>query len=108
MPKRKSIVRVLSDEVQGDGSWVIVALPTVAEMREIRKTFREAAEAEKDTFDMGIILLKKYVKEWNWVFQDDQPMPQPKADPSIIEKLTDPESSFLSACITGTSQDSKN
>lgn len=108
MPKRKSVIRFFSDEVQGEGSWVLVALPTVEEMREIRKTYKDLTVAEEDTFDFGISVIRKYTKDWNWVFQDDQPMPKPKEDPSVFDKLIDPEVSFLSACISGTEQDSKN
>lgn len=108
MPKRKKTIRFPSDEVQGEGSWVLVTLPTVEEMRKIRKTYREAEEAEKDTFEIGVELLKRYVKEWNWVMEDDSAMPQPREDPTVIEKLTNPESGFLSRCIVGTEQDAKN
>lgn len=130
MPKRKRLVRFPSDEIQGKGSWVIVAKLTVEEMREIRKTRKvlkarevevdRAAKAgeepkaggeaiQDDLFELGVSVLKSHVKEWNWVWDNGDDMPQPKDDPSVIDKLTDPESTFLTVCIQGPSEkDVKN
>jgi len=78
---------------------------TVAEMRELRKA-RKAKDA--DLFELGVDIMKTHVKEWNWVDDDGEPMVQPKDDPSIIDDLSDPESTFLSECIQGSEPDAKN
>lgn len=104
-PKRKRIVRYPSDEVQGEGSWVLVARLTVAEMREVRKQ-QKAKDA--DLFELGVALMKSHVKEWNWVDDEGEPLPFPKDQPEIIEDLSDPESAFLSDRIRGSDAETKN
>lgn len=105
MPKRKRIVRYPSDEIQGEGSWVLVALLTVAEMREVRK---EQKAKDADMFELGVTLMKSHVKDWNWVDDEGEPMPSPKDQPGIVEGLSDPESGFLSECIRGSESETKN
>lgn len=104
-PKRRRVRRHASNEVQGDGSWVITAALTVAEMRAFRK---RADEEDFDAFELGVEVLKTHVYEWNWVDDDDVPLPQPKDDPLIIDLLTDDEVDFLSACIQGSEAEAKN
>lgn len=104
-PKRRRVRRHASDEVQGEGSWVIVAALNVAEMREFRK---RAEEKDFDAFELGVDVLKTHIYEWNWVDDDDVPLPQPKDDPSVIDLLTDEEVGFLGACIQGSEAEVKN
>jgi len=105
MPKRKSIRRFASDKVQGEDSWVLVAMLTVEEMRESRKV---VSAQGFDAFELGVDLLKKHCREWNWVWDDGSPMPQPKESPDVIEKLTDLEVDFLGNCIRGSEEEAKN
>lgn len=121
-PKRKRLVRFPSDEIQGKGSWVLIACLTVKEMRELRRLAKQAkaemmaaevagavlADDAIDMFEVGVGVLKTHAKEWNWVDDEGEPMPQPKDNPEIIEELLDPESAFLSKCIQGSEDDAKN
>ena len=104
-PKRRRVVRHASNEVQGEGSWVIVAALNVAEMRRYRKA---SNEEDFDAFEMGIEVLRTHVYTWNWVGDDDVPLPQPKDDPEVIDLLTDDEVEFLSARIQGSEAEAKN
>ena len=104
-PKRRRVVRHDSTGVQGEGSWVIVAALTVAEMRAFRK---RADEEDFDAFELGVEVLKTHVYEWNWVDDDDVPLPQPKDDPEVIDLLTDDEVDFLSGRIQGSEAEAKN
>ena len=104
-PKRRRVQRHASNEVQGEGSWVIVAALNVAEMRGYRK---QAEEKDFDAFEMGIDVLKTHVYTWNWVDDDDSPLPQPEDDPMVIDLLTDTEVEFLSTCIQGSEDEAKN
>jgi hypothetical protein len=104
-PKRRRVRRHSSDEVQGDGSWVVVVALTVAEMREFRK---RGEEEGFDAFELGVEVLQTHVREWNWVDDDGQPFPQPKDDPSVIDLLTDDEVAFLSSLIQGSEAEAKN
>ena len=104
-PKRRRVVRHASNEVQGEGSWVITAALNVAEMRAFRA---RAKEKDFDAFEVGVDVLRTHVYEWNWVGDDDGPLPQPKDDPTVIDILTDDEVEFLSGCIQGKEEDAKN
>ena len=104
-PKRRRVQRHASNEVQGEGSWAITASLNVAEMRQYRK---RAEEDDFDAFEMGIEVLRTHVYEWNWVDDDDEPLPQPKDDPEVIDLLTDDETEFLSKCIQGSEAEAKN
>jgi len=104
-PKRRRVRRHASNEVQGEGSWVITAALNVAEMREYRK---RAEEEDFDAFEMGIDVLKTHVYTWNWVGDDDAPFPQPEDDPGVMDLLTDDEVEFLSKCIQGDEAEAKN
>lgn len=115
MPKRKRIRKLASDEIQGEGSWVLVARMTVAEIRESRKRFRAAREAQKkgvtpdlDVFELSVHALKTHVLEWNWVDDKGNPFPQPREDPSVIDRLAEFETIFLSNCIVGSEEQAKN
>jgi hypothetical protein len=105
MAKRRRVQRHASNDVQGEGSWVITAALTVAEMRAFRA---RAKEADFDAFELGVDVLKTHVYEWNWVDDDDSPLPQPKDDPEVIDTLTDNEVAFLSGLIQGTEAEAKN
>ena len=104
-PKRRRVVRHASNEVQGDGSWAITAALNVAEMRAFRK---RADEEDFDAFELGVEVLKTHVYTWNWVDDDDVPLPQPEDDPEVIDLLTDDEVGFLSARIQGSEAEAKN
>lgn len=104
-PKRRRVQRHASNDVQGEGSWVITATLNVAEMRKYRK---RAKEEDFDAFEMGIDVLKTHVYEWNWVDDDDKLLPQPGDDPEVIDLLTDDEVEFLSVCIQGSEAKVKN
>lgn len=105
MPRRKRIQKFPSDEVQGKGSWALVAKLTVTEMRAARNL---GQEEDFDAFELGVSLIATHVREWNWVDDEGNPMLQPKDNPEIVESLTDDEIEFLGKCIQGSEQDAKN
>ena len=104
-PKRKRVRQIPSTEVQGEGSWVIVAMMTVAEIRESRKASKAKGA---DRFELSVAVLKSHVMEWNWVDDDGNPLPQPKDDPSVIDRLVEFETVFLGTAIAGSDNDTKN
>jgi hypothetical protein len=94
MAKRlTSTTRVKSDEVQGKGSWVLVVNLTVDEVRALRK---EAGDADADTFELGVGAIAGHIKDWNWVDEEEKPLPNPEDDPGVIGRLTMGETDFLS------------
>jgi len=105
MPKRQSVKSHKSDEVQGEGSFVITTAVKVREIREIRK---RAADPEFDDFEGGIKLLAGHVVKWNWVDDEDKPLPCPKDDPSVIDELTNEGSEYLVGLLMGGKDEAKN
>ncbi len=59
--------------VQGDGSYVILILPTVGEVQPIV----ELAAAGHDTFEAKRAIVTSHVMKWNWVGDDGRPLPLP-------------------------------
>lgn len=111
MPKRHIQKRfVTPEEIMGEGAWVVVAMVTTAERRKILQAYDKISEegTPEQAIDFGAQLIKRYVKEWNWVDVDGTPLPQISEDPSVVERLIAPETQFLSECIGGTKTNLKN
>lgn len=105
MAKRRSVVTHKSDEVQGEGSFVVTTAVKVKEIRQIRK---HAKDTDFDEFEGGIALLAKHVIKWNWVDDEGKPLPCPKDDPKVIDELTNEESEFLVGLLMGGKEEAKN
>ena len=63
--------RFETTEVQGEDSYVIVALPTVGEVQPIL----ELEAAGRDTFEAKRAIVTDHIVEWNWVGDDSRPLP---------------------------------
>jgi len=73
--------RVPSDDVQGEGSFVDLKYITYGE--------RQQSFVGGQTIDE---LLRGHVAAWDWVDNEDKPLPQP---PEGLAKLVQPEIDFL-------------
>lgn len=104
MPKRQTVVKHKSDEIQGDGSYVVLSAIKVREIREIR---RKEKEESADTFEEGMKILKNHIVGWNWVDDEGEPLPLPKEDSEVIDELTEDEATFLVNLLMG-SEEEKN
>jgi hypothetical protein len=104
-PKRQSVKRHKSDEVQGEGSFVVTTAVKVREIRQIRK---HAGDEDFNAFEGGIALLSKHVVKWNWVDDEGNPLPCPKEDPKVIDELTNEESEYLVGLLMGGKEEAKN
>jgi hypothetical protein len=96
---------VQTEEVQGEGSYVVIRKPKVREIRELRQ---QRDSADVDTFEVSIELISDHLVDWNWVDDDDNPLPLPSQDPSVIDELNDEETEFLASILIGTREDRKN
>ena len=105
MPKRTSVVTHKSDDVQGEGSFVVTTAVKVKEIRRIRK---HAADPNFDDFEGGIKLLADHIVKWNWVDDEGKPLSCPKDDPTVIDELTNEESEFLVGLLMGEQGEAKN
>lgn len=94
MAKRKSVRRFDTDEVQGEGSYVVMTAFKVKEIRAARQAKREQGD-DFDGVEAGVQALRTHLVEWNWVDDNDQPLPKPQDEPSVIDDLTSDEAEFL-------------
>ncbi|KKW13419.1 MAG: hypothetical protein UY48_C0001G0040 [Candidatus Gottesmanbacteria bacterium GW2011_GWB1_49_7] len=102
--KHKKYRRVDSSEIQGEGSYVLFESPgfdalavvlKVAELEGIESGNVDISKLDEGTFDAVFDLLDRTVKEWNWVDDDGQPLPQPGENDVIRKQLTQEEQVFL-------------
>ncbi len=93
MPQRKfkALEKFPTEDVQGDGSFVMMARPTYEDLEMAMDGVEEINQSNQ--MAIGKKLLMKLVKSWNWVDDDDQPMPDPT--PEIIAGLPMQETLFL-------------
>ncbi len=111
MAKRQNVQRIDSEVVQGKGSYVEIKRPTHGERKALLAqsgkylgrvsddgTFNTDGLSQDDLIelnDFGIALLTQMIIGWDWVDDDDEPLPQPKDNPEVFDLLTDQELAFL-------------
>jgi len=113
--------RVETDELQGEGSYIIIKRATVNEAQELRKIQttrppdvegldRDEAQELMDAFSEDLELrartfLANFILEWNWMNDDDQIFPLPDVDHlDVFGDLTTDELSFIYVAIAGADQ----
>jgi hypothetical protein len=92
MAQRISTHKVLSDEVQGEGSYVVLrALPysMISERSKVDQDDFAQVLAFNETF------LASVVVDWNWVNDAGEALPLPSADPGVVNQLVIPEFQFI-------------
>ena len=106
MPQKTLVKRVQTKDIQGEGTYVVVRALTWGE----QKAFRREAEARVDPDEQLIeATLASRVIEWNWSDENEVPLPLPKDDPTVLDRLTDEELTCLTRAIFGTAKEgSKN
>lgn len=98
MAKRTTVRTHKTDEIQGEGSFVMT---TSVKVKEIRAA-RAAADAEdSDGFEDGLRMLSDHIVDWDWVDDDGKDLPTPKDDPDVIGELTNEEAEFLAHLLIG-------
>jgi len=105
MPKRQTVKKIDTSEMQGEGSHIIITAVKVKEIRLMRTASQE--DPDFDSFQAGLDLIQQHIKSWNWVDDEETPLAQPSDDPSVIEELTTAEVSYLADLLTDEG-DSKN
>ena len=104
MPKRKTVKRFETDEVQGEGSYVVISGVKVREIREARS---KTDDPNYDDMEFGLSMLTDHILEWNWVDDLGNPLPLPSERPEVIDELTTEESEYLAELLVG-SEAAKN
>ena len=100
MAKRKGgPKRIATDEMQGEGSFVILVPLKVKEVRAARKM---AASGEAyDAYEEGLKMLAKHIVGWDWVGDDDEPLAVPSKHPEVLYELTNDEANYLTELLMG-------
>lgn len=85
-----------TEEVQGEGSFVKIKNMTIAEIldfADVNKTGGNLSEDEAK--NMGMLILNRMIVDWNWVDDDDNPLPIPAKKPGTLESLPFQEATYL-------------
>lgn len=105
MGRRRSIRRVASDVVQGEGSWVDVREIKYGDYKNYRQmtteaqTLEDPVAREQAGADLDGRVILDNVVAWNWVNDNDDPLSLPIEQPSVIDALTVKEKGFLITAI---------
>jgi hypothetical protein len=121
MPQRANVRTFDTSEVQGEGSYIMLRPMTLGEVlnaqraAEERLTFwyrlarffgrlvqRKPSPTEIARQNMADVI--SYVREWNWVDDDGQPLPFPSDDASVLFRLSMAEMRLITACVNGERQ----
>ncbi len=116
---QKSKPRVETPKLQGEGTFVRVSVMTWGEKKAFRKAQRSQLEramklarqhgtgaglsavaGQFDTEPVEQELINR-VLDWNWTDAEDQPLPLPRNDPSVLDRLTEDELLFLTRLMIG-------
>lgn len=110
MPKRLSTRKYISAEIQGEDSFIVVSRLTVGEAREIHKLNKRRQQAddgleEEDAMAAVLPLYAQHVIDWNWVDDEEEPLPLPGKNPEILDTLTDLEFSYIADILSGENEE---
>ncbi len=83
-----------SPDIQGDDSYVVFRAVTGAE-RDALFAGRRDDEPESAIRERGRRLLALRILDWNWVDEAGQPLPLPKDDVAVFDRLLEHELDFL-------------
>lgn len=101
--KHRTLRRVDTTEVQGEGSFVVVQRMTWGVMKNL------LPEADKLTQrEVAVKLIPQLVIDWNWVDDDGKELPKPKDNPEVFDQVNDEELEFLLRCLDFEQADTKN
>lgn len=92
MAQRKSTRKILSDAVQGEGSYVVLR---ALEYGLVEERMKLDAEDRAAVLQFNRDFVQAIVVDWNWVDDAGQALPLPSADPEVIGRLVLPEFEWL-------------
>ena len=105
--QKKKHRRVPSDAVQGEGSFVLVRTPGFSDLKDLGE-IDDLSDTNQAVKAIGP-LLASLVIDWDWVDDEDNPLPKPSDQPGVIDDLTFQEQKFLlDALDLGSLADLKN
>ena len=121
MPERQGLRTFSTEDVQGEGSWIKLARMTVGEILEqqrqgearanwryrlgafLGRLFRKRPP-ESEITRQFLARTIRYVRDWNWVDDQGQPLPLPAQDRGVLDSLTAEEMRVITSCVNGERQ----
>jgi hypothetical protein len=103
MPQRQNKRKVVTTELQGEDSFVVVTLPKVSEIEDVIKIMGDDLES----FKCGSQIIADHILEWNWVDDDGESLPLPSGDAEIVGLLTTEEYKALLNMLLGDKTEKK-
>ena len=100
MAKRQSVFLVPSDEVQGEGSWIKLKAIKYGLSKRVAVELEGVSDAEK--LEVNARLIAEHLLGWNWVDDNDEPLPVPSENPDVLDDLTSQELEFIGEAMQGT------
>lgn len=109
MAKRQNNNKIDTKHLQGEGSYIILKALTVDQWNQRQKLVAESnkviGDETRDPEERKRILQDnerqlnaihaQLVIAWDWVDDDDKPLPLPSSDPDVWQRLTMREVSFI-------------
>ena len=92
--KHKKFRVVDSSEIQGEGSFVKIKNISLNEILE-HSQGTDGKPSDEEAAHLGLQVLDDMIVEWDWVGDDDEPLPVPAENPGTIAGLPFQESSWL-------------
>jgi hypothetical protein len=92
--KHKKFRVVDSSEIQGEGSFVKIKNISLNEILEHSQS-ADGKPSDEEAAQLGLQILDDMIVEWDWVDDDDEPLPVPAENPGTIASLPFQESSWL-------------
>lgn len=94
--------RIDTKDLQGENSYVEVLVRSWGDYKVVRQTMDDEQEkkvpANKSKFNTNEYMeesIIKAIQKWNWTDNEGKPLPLPKDDKSVLDKLTEAEIVFL-------------
>ena len=92
--KHKKFRVVDSSEIQGEGSFIKIKNISLNEILDRTQNMNGKPSAE-EAAHLGLQVLDDMIVDWDWVNDDDEPLPVPAENPGTIADLPFQESSWL-------------
>ncbi len=84
-----------TEEVQGDGSFVKIKNLSISELIALTNTQDGKTLSKEESAQIALDVLNVMIVDWNWVDDDDNPLPIPAQTPGVIKDLPFQETNFL-------------
>ena len=92
--KHKKFWTVDSSEVQGEGSFVKFKNISLNEILGHTQG-ADSKPSEAEAAQLGLRVIDDMIADWDWVDEDDNPLPVPAENPGTVGELPFQESSWL-------------